>query len=1195
MKNYKKQIYLFLCVSLFIVIGSFAVLFFNFRKQVRLQNEILKIEANLVQADSLTANLLQIESDKRGFQLTNDANYLKNFYRLKLNSNGNVAKLKKNIIAGADTGIISQIDSLLQLRIANLDSGIFVFTTKGFDASIAFMQIKGKKNTRELLNQKLDLLKDHLLRRLEENTSVINSRSNRNLTGLLILLSIFVALLLVAARTFRRAQQKIIKNHIKLKEAQHIARIGSWEWDIATNKLIWSQEQFRLFGEDRKKFDLTLEGYLSHLSVKEQEYTLGLIKAALEGKANYAVEHEIMRRDGTKLMVFEQGSVLFDDDKKPTGMFGTTQDITDRKKTEEELQLVQKKFQQIFDNTADGIYQSTIDGKFIMANTAMAKMFGYKTPDELICSITDIGAQIYADAGDRQRMSELLARKDHVENFEAPLLTKKGDIVWVSESTRAVRNEKGGIRYFEGTLKDISDRKKAEKKVADFMFALDQSSIVDVSDPNGEIQYVNENFCRISGYSSEELKGKNHRVLKSGYHSNEHYKNLWETVLSGKVWRSEVRNKAKDGSFYWTDTTIVPFVNEDGKPFQFVTIRSDITERKKTEEALNSSKEQYRQIVETAQEGIWVLDENNYTIFVNKKMCEILEYSREEIMGKQNYYFKDEEGKKKAMQDIERRKGGMTETQVSKFIAKSGKIVWTSLSTNPIFDDEGKYVGALGMFTDITERKKADDELLLAQKKFKEIFDNTADGIYQSTIDGKFLIANPSMARIFGYDSPEELIRSVTDISKQIYADPVERKKMAAIILAEGHVENYVLKVLTKNKNAIWVSANIRIVRDEKGGISCFEGTLEDITERKKVEEQLLNLSNRLQLAVRATSIGIWDWDIAKNNTVWDEEMYRIYNVSPDDPRTITEAWEAAVHADDLERVNEELQMAIKGEKEYDTEFRVIWKDKTIHYVAGNALVQRDQSGNALRMIGTNTDITERKEAELEILQLNRNLDQFANITAHDLQEPIRMVSGFLGLLDKKYYDIIDEQGKSYIYRAKDGADRMSILIRDLLEFSRSGNKAAKKEPVDLKHVMDLVNKDLTIVVADTHAILKTPACLPVVTGTQSALYRLFLNLISNGIKFRKKDTAPRITLAVNELPGFWEFTLQDNGIGVAEKDQPKLFHAFQRLHRKEEYPGTGLGLVTCKKIVETHGGKIWMTSEVGKGTTFHFTISKSQ
>jgi PAS domain S-box-containing protein len=934
---------------MFIVIGSVAVLFINFRKQVRLQKEILKIEANLIQADSLTANLLQIETDKRGFQLTNDASYLKNFYALKVSCHGNVSNLKKNSIADADKLIISQVDSLLKLRIANLDSGIYIFTTKGFEASIALMQIPGKKNIREQLNQKLDLLKNNLLIKSQKNTTDINKSSNNNLIGLLIILLIFILLMLVAARTFRRSQQKIIKNHIKFKEAQRIAKIGSWEWDIATNTFTWSQEQFRLFGEDRKKFELTFENYLSYLSVKEQENTRALIRAALSGKSNFAVEHEIFRKDGTSLMVFEQGTVIYDENKRPIGMFGTTQDITERKKTEEELLLTQKRFQQIFDNTADGIYQSTMDGKFIMANPAMAKMFDYKTPDEFIRSITDIGTQIYADPGDRQRMSSLLACNGHVENFEAPLLTKNGQIVWVSESTRAVRNEKGAIKYFEGTLKDI------------------------------------------------------------------------------------------------------------------------------------------------------------------------------------------------------------------------------------------------------TQQKKAKSELALAQKRYQEIFDHTADGIYQSTVDGKFIMANPSMSRIFGYDSPEDIIHTVTDIGTQVYADPDERKKMAQILLAEGHVEDFELQVLTKKKETIRVSANIRIVKDDQGAISYFEGVVEDITERKKTEEQLLNLSNRLQLALRATSIGIWDWDVVNNTTIWDDEMYRIYNVNPRDPLTISQSWEAAVHPEDLERVTEELTLAIKGVKEYDSEFRIIWKDKTIHHVKGNALVLKDQLGKPLRMIGTNTNITLRKESENEILQLNRNLDQFANITAHDLQEPIRMVSGFLGLLEKKYTDVLDEQGKSYVFRAKDGADRMSILIRDLLEFSRSGNKAAKKEAVDLNQVIDLVNKDMSIVMTDTGASLQVPPCLPVITGTQSALYRLFLNLTSNGIKFRKKDTAPEVCLSIKELADFWEFSLQDNGIGIKEEDQPKLFNAFQRLHRREEYPGTGLGLVTCKKIVEVHGGKIWITSEYGKGTAFHFTLPKTQ
>ncbi len=1074
MNKYKKQISVFVFITILIGIAGFAVLFINFRKQVKLQNEILYIENNLMLADSLSNNLLQVESDKRGFQLTGDINYLKNFHQIKLNCKSNIANLEKNIVDKAHKKILGRIDSLGRIRVANLDSGIVIFTTRGSTAAIEFMQIITKKNIRERLAGQLDLLRNSFLLQLKENTSAINSKSNQNLAGLIILLAIMLLLMLVAAKTFRKAQNRIIRNHIKFKEAQRIAKIGSWEWDIATNKIIWSAEMFRLFGEERKKFVPSIEEYFSRLSEQDRQQTKALLQNAMAGKGSLAIEQEILRGDGSKIIVFQQGTVRFDENGKPAGMFGTTQDISERKKIEKELLLTQKKYEAIFDNTADGIYQSTIEGLFIMANPAMAKILGYRSAGELLSSINNIGTQLYVNAADRQRMAQLVAQHDHVENFEVALLTKTGEIVWVSESTRAVRNEKGGIIYFEGTLKDITENKKAA-------------------------------------------------------------------------------------------------------------------------EELNRTKEQYRQIVETAQEGIWVLDENNYTIFVNKKMCELLEYSREEMMGKQNYDFKDEEGRKKAMADIERRKQGIRETLISTFVTKSGKTVYTTVSTNPIFDDNGNYMGALGMFTDITERKTKDEELLAAQQKFQSIFDNTADGIYQSTPDGRFIMANPSMAKIFCYDSPEELISSVTNIGKQLYADPAEREKMSAIIRLHGHIQNYELQVLTRSAETIWVSLNIRSVKDDHGAIRYFEGTLQDITKRKRSEEELLNLSNRLQIALRATRIGIWDWDFANNITVWDEEMYRIYNVSPCDPRSVSDSWTAIVHPDDLARVNAELEMAIKGEKEYDTEFRVVWNDKTVRHVKGDALVLRDAEGNPVRMIGTNADITERKESEEEILQLNRSLDQFANITAHDLQEPIRMVSGFLGLLDKKYSDSIDEQGKNFIFRAKDGADRMSILIKDLLEFSRSGNVAAKKEFVDLSFIMDIVDKDMSIVMADTGTKLRLPSSMPVVYGTQSALYRLLLNLVSNGIKFRKKDIIPEITVTAIELDDCWEFAIKDNGIGVAEKDQPRLFQAFQRLHRREEYPGTGLGLVTCKKIVETHGGRIWMTSEFGKGTTFYFTISKSE
>ncbi len=1076
MKKYKNHINIFLGISLLLVSGGFTLLFVNFNKQAQYQKENISLQNNLIWVDSLHSNLLQIESEKQRYQFTSNLDFLKNMYVLKVQSQKNINDLKNHSLIFKYSVLINEIDSLTKIMIINLDNNISVFKTKGFGEAARMMSGHEIVAVKDLLHLKIGELKKNLLIKMGANTQHVNMRNRSNVIDCIIMLSLFIIGMFVAAFTFKKAQKKIIRNHIRFQEAQRIAKIGSWEWDIASNKVTWSKEMYNLFGEDPKTYKISFEGYFTHLSKTDGEITLKLLKETLDGKINLSIEHEIIRKDGSTIIVFEQGTVMYDEEGKPTGMFGTTQDITERrkadekikaerlllrtvidnlpdsiyvkntnaqkiianktdmflmgvenetdflgktdldlfptdeganayrddmtviqtgqsiinreeeftdingvrhnlltskvpfynaesaisglvgvgrditerKKAEEDLISAQKKLQSIFDNTADGIYQSTVDGKFITANMAVAKLFGYDTPDELISSVNHIGEEHYANPEDRKKMSELLSLYGHIENYEVPLLTKNKDIVWVSESTRILRDEQSGINYFEGTLKDI------------------------------------------------------------------------------------------------------------------------------------------------------------------------------------------------------------------------------------------------------TERKRVEEELIKAQKKYKAIFDNTSVGIYQSSSNGNFIMVNPAMALIFGYDSPEDMLRTVTDIKSQIYVDPDERRKMTELISLYGHVEDFELQVLKKDKSPIWVSANIRIVKDEKEGINYFEGVLENITRRKIAEEQLLSMSDRLQLAVNATHIGIWDWNLVDDTTVWDDEMYEIYNVSPKDFQTIFKAWQSRVHPDDMQRVNEEIQKAIKGEKDYDTEFRIIWKDGTIHYVKGNALVQRDEQSNAIRMIGTNADITERKLAEEKILELNKSLDQFANITAHDLQEPIRMVSGFLGLLDKKYATILDDQGKSYIYRAKDGADRMSVLIKDLLEFSRSGNTSAKKEPVDLNEVMDLVKRDLSIVMEDTGASLCIPPSLPIVNGTQSALYRLLLNLISNGIKFRKKDTAPTVNLSVVESNGDWEFTLQDNGIGVPEKDQPKLFKAFQRLHRKEDYPGTGLGLVTCKKIVEVHDGKIWMTSEFGKGTAFHFTLPRN-
>ena len=242
-------------------------------------------------------------------------------------------------------------------------------------------------------------------------------------------------------------------------------------------------------------------------------------------------------------------------------------------------------------------------------------------------------------------------------------------------------------------------------------------------------------------------------------------------------------------------------------------------------------------------------------------------------------------------------------------------------------------------------------------------------------------------------------------------------------------------------------------------------------------------------------------------------------------------------------------------------------------------------------------DITYQKTAEqsrlrqMELERSNAELEQFAYVASHDLQEPLRMVASYTQLLQRRYSDIVDEKGKEYIYYAVDGAKRMQQLINDLLAFSRLTSKAQPFDKVDLNMLLNKVKVNLQIAIEDADASIIT-SVLPVVFGDESQLTQLFQNLINNAIKFHG-DPSPVVNIKAQELTDFWQLSVSDNGIGIDEKYQEKIFVIFQRLHSKDKYDGTGIGLAVCKKVVDRHGGQIWIDSELGKGSTFYFTIAK--
>jgi PAS domain S-box-containing protein len=277
----------------------------------------------------------------------------------------------------------------------------------------------------------------------------------------------------------------------------------------------------------------------------------------------------------------------------------------------------------------------------------------------------------------------------------------------------------------------------------------------------------------------------------------------------------------------------------------------------------------------------------------------------------------------------------------------------------------------------------------------------------------------------------------------------------------------------------------------------------------------------------------------------------------------------------------------------------IFWLDTTI-------VPFLDENQQPVKYLAIQFDITHRKTAEIRLIELNEDLqnkakalsesnadlEQFAYVASHDLQEPLRMISSFLTLLEKKYANIIDENGKKYIDFAVDGSKRMRQIILDLLEFSRVGKNEDSQAAIDLNEIINEIRLLFGKQISDKSATI-TAENLPVIFTHRTIIRQVLQNLVSNALKYCREGVPVQIEISVSETTEEWQFAIKDNGIGIKEEFFNKIFIIFQRLHTREEYAGTGLGLAITKKIIESKGGKIWLQSEENCGSTFYFTLKK--
>ncbi len=456
---------------------------------------------------------------------------------------------------------------------------------------------------------------------------------------------------------------------------------------------------------------------------------------------------------------------------------------------------------------------------------------------------------------------------------------------------------------------------------------------------------------------------------------------------------------------------------------------------------------------------------------------------------------------------------------------------------------------------------------------------------------GCIVSCNPGVERVLGYSEAEWIGQSAEVIftpEDRARGGPEEELTKAA---REGRLAD-VRWYLRKNGERLFVESTMVALKDSGGTLLGFSKVMRDVTERKQAEEALRTNEERFRALVTASSDALY-----RMNHDWTEMRQLGGGGFISDTDSPTKGWlQQYIHPDDQPGVLEAIRTAVRSKSLFELEHRVRRVDGTIGWTHSRAVPLLNAKGEITEWFGAATDVTEQKAGEIErerlIMELarsNEDLSQFAHIVSHDLRTPIRSIKSFGQLLARRFENKLDSTTQQYLQYIQNSTESMNLLIETLLGYALAGQETMSLKLVPLDTILDAVLISLRPVIEETGAKIESQP-LPVVSGDRTLLEQLFHNLMANAIKYRKLEQAPCISVRAQSYPDLWMISFTDNGQGIDPRYHQQIFAPLKRLHGTE-IEGTGIGLAICKRIVERHGGRIWVESRAGQGATFCFTL----
>lgn len=905
-----------------------------------------------------------------------------------------------------------------------------------------------------------------------------------------------------------------------------------------------------------------------------------------------------------------------------TLLFCIVNDITERKRAQKALLESEEKYKNLAEHAPIAVTRIVPNGSsYDFVNEEFVRQSGYTMDEFNKLSDRELVEMIYEE--DREKVFSFYrewAAKGHegTQHIDYRIVNRDKKVVWLDTYLFADFDSARGVKAINQICIDVTEQKRAQTALHEserrFRALIENSTdLIAMVDEKGKLLYASPSTTRILGYQIDEYVGKDGFSFIHPDDKEETYQILVKLIKNpGMTLTAQYRARHKEGRWMWIEAAGTNLIHEPTIGAVVVNYR-DITERKRAEEEILLQKSYFQQLFENSPEAIVILDNADRVVNVNKGFEKMFQHSLDEIRGKNaNAILVPENLAEQASQmSLFVLKGEIIHKETVRK-RKDGSLVDVSILGYPITLGNDQ-IGVYGIYNDITERKETEKALRNSEERYKAFVQQSSEGILRFEFlepipvkltaeqqvkhafkYGFLAECNDIVAKVYGYNSAEEIIgMRLSEFLPE--TDSRNAEYMQKFIESGYRLTDAETDMTGKDGSKKYLLNNLVGIIEDECVIRAW-GIQRDVTQSRLADEEIRKIQFRLAtLLSNLPDVVLYETGGGKEFV--SENVMNLLGYPASKFTSNRKFFNTIIHPGDYKIVEAKTKAWNSSGRPgiLNMEFRCRRSDGVYIWLEDHMVAVKGTKDSE-SMAGVLIDVTEHKTTEEKLKQLaeklsvsNKELEQFAYVASHDLQEPLRMVASYIQLLQRRYHGQISDEANEFIGYAVNGVVRMKSLINDLLIYSRVNTQEFPAEQTDCNKIVEEVKTNLKTAIEESHAEIIYNN-LPTINSSPMQLTQLLQNLVSNAIKFRR-DVPPKVEITAKRAGDEWLFSVSDNGIGIEQEFSERVFIIFQRLHNYNEYPGTGIGLAICKKIVEKLGGHIWVESEAGKGSVFNFTI----